>query len=251
MQIAGVHADFSAHTPALGCELPCSLEQGVVVHGVVRSIHQQVLAVHTERRALGDVRSERLDGVAGEYREGRAVLATHHDGLRLTLPQVPKALADVVEPRGAGDGIAEANLVGQLSSHVDDAVLREDHRAADMEDVAVAEADHHHCGVLVGALRVVGVEAVVTREAERHTVDPIDDLAFFVVGGHGAGDTVDGATELLAGHRHTRAAGEGKGGHDERDDESRETTRPFTQHGKFLSVGGTEQRLRLSLILPL
>ena len=251
MQIAGVHADFSAHTPALGCELPCSLEQGVVVHGVVRSIHQQVLAVHTERRALGDVRGERLDGVAGEYREGRAVLATHHDGLRFALPQIPEALADVVEPGCAGDRIAEANLVGQLSCHIDDAVLREDHRATDMEDVVIAEANHHHRGVLVGTLRVVSVEAVVAREAERHTINPIDDLAFLGVGGHGAGDAADRAAEFLSGHRHTRAAGEGKGGHDERDEECRETTKSFTQHGKFLSVGGTEQRLRLSLIISL
>lgn len=162
---------------------PSLLEQDVVVYGVVAPIDQEVLAVDTQQRALGDVGGIVLHLVAAEDGDRRSVLRTDQDGPARTFPGVAELLAEVVEEWCAVLGVVEIDGGGQLPGDVDDPVLRHDHRRADVRHVVVAHTDRQHRGVRVrGSVGVGRVERAVPVDVHRCAMDPVELLGVHVVG---------------------------------------------------------------------
>ncbi len=141
-ECAGNPTHSGHHRQQEEVELP--VKQVRVIGGVIRPVDQQDLAINAEDRRLRDVATEYFDRVTSIHRKRRTVLTADHDRLRLALPEVLEAVANVVQPWGTRIGVTEPYRLWQTLSDVHDPALGEDHRGTHMVDVAVAQGHLDH-----------------------------------------------------------------------------------------------------------
>ena len=79
--------------------------------------------------------------IARKHSERRSVLATHHDGARLTLPQITITVFYIIQPWATWLGVREPNLIRQTVSDVNYTILGKYQRRADVGDMIIAQAD--------------------------------------------------------------------------------------------------------------
>lgn len=199
------------------------VEQAVRVDVVVRVVDEHVVLVHLERRALGHVSREGFHLVAGEDRDGLAVLRADHQRLGGAVPQVAVGLVEVVHHGAAGIVVGETDL-SRRAGHLSDALLGDDQGGTDVVDDRFAERDLHHRRIgVAGALAVGAVERGVAGDVEGLALHFIDQRAIGVVGGHGGFHAVEGAGDISAELRGAAASGEHSHQSDRQDAEDAQT----------------------------